>query len=179
MPKLASAQQGSAKDTLPLPGNPDSCRHNSFCTSSKYAEQKCETAHFNRLHLAMAEVQRDQSSWVRLTNYLAQERRHLVFTVAFWAYLCNIIKIQEDDAMLKKTAERSQGLQAAAADSAAAASKAARATEPESAEAVVAASQLELAAYASGVLCYLAEGRDFEALDLSQHVRLHTFQLFS
>ena len=80
--------------------------------------------------------------------------------------------------MLKKTDESSRGLQAAAADSAAAASKAARATEPESAEAVVAASQLELAAYTSGVLSYLAEGRDFEALDLSQHVSLPTFPFF-
>jgi len=55
-------------------------------------------------------------------------------------------------------------------DSAAAASKAARAAEHESAEAVVAASQLELASYASGTLSYLALGRDSEALDLSQHV---------
>lgn len=78
--------------------------------------------------------------------------------------------------MLKKTDESVRGLQAAAADSAAAASKAARATEPASPEAVVAASQLELAAYASGVLTYLAEGRDFEALDLSQHVRLTIFK---
>ena len=81
--------------------------------------------------------------------------------------------------MLKKTDESVRGLQAAAADSAAAASKAARATEPASPEAVVAASQLELAAYASGVLSYLAEGRDFEALDLSQHVRLTIFKTHS
>ena len=86
------------------------------------------------------------------------------------------IDMQEDEAhaMLKKINEIIRSLQAAAADSAAAASKAARATEPASPEAVVAASQLELAAYASGVLSYLAEGRDLEALDLSQHVRLPT-----
>ena len=41
----------------------------------------------------------------------------------------------------------------------------------------MAASQLELAAYTSGVLSYLAEGRDFEALDLAQHVRLLNLQL--
>ena len=34
----------------------------------------------------------------------------------------------------------------------------------------MAASQLELAAYTSGTLSYLAHGQDFEALDLSQHV---------
>ena len=37
--------------------------------------------------------------------------------------------------------------------------------------AVVASSQLELAAYTSGTLSYLTQGSDDEALDLSQHVR--------
>lgn len=60
-------------------------------------------------------------------------------------------------------------------DSAAAASKAARATEHESDETAVAASQLELAAYSSGTLSYLASGRDLEAVDLSQHVSLPPF----
>ena len=58
-------------------------------------------------------------------------------------------------------------------DSAAAASKAARAAEHGSAQAVVASSQLELAAYASGTLSYLTQGSDYEALELSQHVRPH------
>ena len=60
-------------------------------------------------------------------------------------------------------------------DSAAAASKAARAAEQNSAEAVVASSQLELAAYTSGTLSYLTQGSDDEALDLSQHVRPMAF----
>ena len=37
----------------------------------------------------------------------------------------------------------------------------------------MASSQLELAAYASGTLSYLTQGSDYEALDLSQHVRPH------
>ena len=63
-------------------------------------------------------------------------------------------------------------------DSAAAASQAARAAEHESAESVVAASQLELAAYTSGTLSYLAHGQDFEALDLSQHVSVLLHYLY-
>lgn len=37
----------------------------------------------------------------------------------------------------------------------------------------MASSQLELAAYASGTISYLTQGSDYEALDLSQHVRPH------
>ena len=70
MRKLVLAQQGSALDTLPLPENPYPCMHNSSCASLKSAKQECEVAGSNRLHLAMAEVERDQSSWVRLTHFI-------------------------------------------------------------------------------------------------------------
>jgi hypothetical protein len=57
-------------------------------------------------------------------------------------------------------------------DLAASASKAARAAEPETAQGVIAASIAETAAYSAGVLAYLAQGKDFEAVDLAEHVRL-------
>lgn len=61
-------------------------------------------------------------------------------------------------------------MQSAAVDLAASASKAARSHEPDSPDAVVAAANVEVAAYTSGTVAYLAQGHDFEALDLAEHV---------
>lgn len=55
-------------------------------------------------------------------------------------------------------------------DLAAEASKSARAAEPSTAEAAISAANVELAAYTSGTIAYLAQGSDFEAIDLAQHV---------
>lgn len=63
-------------------------------------------------------------------------------------------------------------LQSAAVDLAASASKAARKEEPDSMENAMAAANMELAAYTSGTLAYLAQGQDFEAINLAEHVRL-------
>lgn len=66
-------------------------------------------------------------------------------------------------------------VQCAVVDYAASASIAARGEEPASPEAAVAAADVELAAYNSGTLSYLAQGSDFEALDLAEHVRLFDY----
>lgn len=57
-------------------------------------------------------------------------------------------------------------------DLAASASKAARVEEPGTPEGAAAAAEVELAAYDAGTRAYLAQGKDFEALDLAKHVRI-------
>lgn len=61
-------------------------------------------------------------------------------------------------------------LQSAAVDLAVSASKAARNEEPNSPENAMGAANMELAAYTSGTLAYLAQGQDFEAINLAEHV---------
>ena len=64
-------------------------------------------------------------------------------------------------------------LQSAAVDLAASASQAARNEEPGSTDHAMAAANMELAAYTSGTLAYLAQGQDFEAVNLAEHVSSH------
>ncbi|BDA43398.1 hypothetical protein COCOBI_04-4100 [Coccomyxa sp. Obi] len=65
--------------------------------------------------------------------------------------------------------ERDRSNWSAAVDLAASASKAARNEEADSPENAMAAANMELAAYTSGTLAYLAQGQDFEAINLAEH----------